>query len=112
MAARANWHTATVLVDRDDPFADAPAEVQTVGVPIDLDGPRAELNQRLVELVAAEAELFNRGVTCEIRDRRDTCCSACPLMGAEESPGELCSVGFEQENVLTELAVISVGRGR
>lgn len=101
MAVRANWH-----VDLDVPEDTEQLEIETVGKPIDLRGePR--LNERLAELVAAEAALYERGVTCAVKDRSDTACSACPIRSedANDPLAALCRVGSEQERVLTSLAV-------
>lgn len=103
----ANWFVdAEVDVSAPDPFA---APVQERGTRIDLREPTAALELRLAELIAREGRLFNAGITCAIKDRVDTCCSACPVCVAhlrEERLSTLCRVGREQEAVCTELAVI------
>lgn len=112
MSVKAKWFD-DVLPDQgdDDPFAETPA-VEDVGRPIDLTGQAPRLNERLVELVNAESELFNRGVTCAIKERSDTACSACPVSRKDGSPlASLCSVGKEQERVCTALAALRGVRG-
>lgn len=109
MSVKANWHVElSGLGDDDDPFG--PAEVVPIerrGKPIDLQ-ERPALNQRLVELINAEAELFNAGITCAIRDAQDTCCSACPIRHTDELDDltPLCRLGVEQERLLTTLAIL------
>lgn len=107
MAVRANWHVPSTSARDGDPLAGAPQRrVEDVGKPIDLTGP-PKLNERLVELVGAEGALADRGVTCAIKDRADTTCSACPIACVDEIEpiAALCRVGKEQERVLTLLAV-------
>lgn len=117
MTTRANWHVDLVETATGDPFSSDPGQqrldVQAVGVPIDLDG-EPQLNERLVLLLNGENALFNKGVTCPIRDHADSCCSACPVR--HKDPGDprkaLCDVGAEQERVLTALAVHRHGSAR
>lgn len=109
MVARANWFVASVtsLDDEPDPF-DAP--IEEVGQRIDLRDPRERLEMRFRELIERESNLFNRGTTCPIKDRSDSCCHACPVSKAsdpDDALAVLCRVGREQEAVLTELAVLA-----
>jgi hypothetical protein len=103
---RANWHVAELDVATDDPFA---VDVEEVGLPIRLDGERASLDRQLVDLIRAEGVLFEAGITCSIKDRSDTCCSACPLFKRDGRLAPLCDVGRRQEQVCTRLAVRRVG---
>jgi len=103
VAVRTNWF-ARFDVPAGDPFdepAVAEAAIEKVGTPIAVDGEFAELEERLVNLLDAETDLFNAGVTCDIRDRADTSCHACPVRDC----GELCEVGCDMETVVTLLAV-------
>lgn len=106
MAVKARWHTAVVVPEDldEDPLQ---ARVEQVGLPIHLGHEHAVLNERLLELVQVEGRLFNAGVTCAIRDRQDTSCSACPISAHEEDTqlAALCRCGREQERVATEMAV-------
>lgn len=109
MTARANWFVQAVtdLDDEPDPFE---MPVEEVGRKIDLRDPKAALQLRIEELVQREANLFNAGVCCPIKERPDTTCHACPVSRAgdrEVALGALCRVGREQESVLTELAVFT-----
>lgn len=99
MAVRTNWFLDELEV------AAPPVDVETVGKPIVLDGP-VSLNRRLIELVNEEGRLWSRGVTCAIKDRPDTACSACPVRPDANDPiAPLCAIGCEQERVATRLAV-------
>lgn len=100
MSVRANWFLDELVVEEQPP-------VEEVGQPIDLLHGDARLNRRLVELVAEEGRLYDRGVTCAIKDRPDTACSACPVFvhAGEGALGQLCALGVEQERTATTLAV-------
>jgi hypothetical protein len=102
---KANWFTDV------DVHAPPPGQttIESVGKPIDLRGAPA-LNQRLIELVNMEGVLHQRGITCPIKDREDSTCSACPVRAERPSDQlhSLCQLGRAQERVATELAVLRV----
>lgn len=94
MGVQAQWHgDMTVAQQQGDVFA----EVRPPRAPVDA-------QQRLGELIDAEGRLFLRGVSCPIRERADTCCSACPVYGDDPAIAELCRVGREQERICTTQA--------
>jgi hypothetical protein len=97
---RANWHLEDVTVDQSDPFA-APLAQR-----IDLSDP-AVLRAKLTALMQLEGKLEDRGITCAIRNRPDSCCSACPLRGTSrvQRISALCRVGVEQERTLMAIIV-------
>lgn len=100
---RADWHLDVALPDDSDPFADAAPSVREVGQPIDLSQDTAKLHASLEALLRRESRLYNMGIRCALKDRDDTCCSACPLAqdhDAESRLGDLCATGKEQERVL------------
>lgn len=113
--AKANWHTVDLdrLVAEEgelDPFS---APVEEVGEPIDLSDPMARLNVRLVRLLDRESALYNRKVTCPIKDQKDTTCLACPVSehtDFESDLGMLCRVGRDQDQVITEMTAIGCRR--
>ena len=107
MTTRANWFTEGVALDGEpDPFA---VPVEEVGTPIDLREPGAVLEIRLRELLHREARLYERSITCSIKDATGSTCHVCPVSQAHDTDvplGVLCRLGREQEVVLTELAVL------
>jgi hypothetical protein len=108
VSTRADWFTQGVAsLDEDpDPFA---APVQEIGERIDLREPDAALELRYRELLYREGNLFERDVTCQIKDRADTTCTACPVSQAHDRAvplGALCRLGRAQEQTLTELAAL------
>jgi hypothetical protein len=88
---RTNWHL-DVDVDRSDPFAGAQR--------LDLTEP--DLQARVLELLQREGQLYEQGITCPIKERSDSCCSACPLRGSERTRQirALCELGCQQERAL------------
>lgn len=109
VTTRANWFTGEgelSLHGDPDPFQ---VPVEEVGEAVDLRDPAAKLELRLRELLHREARLFEREITCAIKDDPLTTCHACPVSKAHD-PSEplstLCKIGREQEVVLTELAVL------
>jgi hypothetical protein len=110
VSARTDWHVAEL--DLDDPLGDEPdpfaVPVEEIGEPIDLRDKWQRLNIRFTELLEQERRLFDRGVTCPVRDRSDTSCLGCPLSQASNTDhrlSPLCRVGREQERVTTALAI-------
>lgn len=106
MAVRADWHedADTVTSAEVDPFSLASSGLMKTTLPIDTDSQK--LFDRLRVLVKHESALFNEGTTCAIKDKPETCCSACPV---NDSDGDgnaafLCRIGVEQEQVVTLIA--------
>jgi hypothetical protein len=97
---KANWFVAELDVSATDPFEGPIEEIAAV---IDLRQP--DLVMRLAELVHEEAEL---GISCPIRARAGSICSACPVSEAAHTGGRsaLCRNGAEQERVLCTMAVV------
>lgn len=89
MAVKARWPKARPASEND-----VPAEPTA-------DDPIA----RLGELMDAEGRLFDRQITCAIRDRSDTCCSACSIAGRDPRLEGLCDIGREQERLITQMRV-------
>jgi hypothetical protein len=111
---RADWFIGQLNTDEldiDNPF-DAP--VEEIGEAIDLTDRSDVLHARVGQLLARENFLFNKGVTCAIKDSDETSCHACPVSEAKNLScrlGALCRLGREQEEVLTELVALRVKRG-
>lgn len=111
MAVRARWGIEGIAEEAGDPFQERQLSItgdriEEVGDPIDLSDRVAALSKRLIELTEQERNLFSQGVICDIKDRSDTSCNACPARGRY---GDLCEIGLQQERVSTEAAVL---RGR
>lgn len=110
MGVTANWHLGDLqeVAEGPDPLGPAQARIEEIGMPIDLEDGQAKLNAVLVGLIQREAVLFSHGVTCDIKDNQQTCCSACPIRNRDELDplSALCTVGVAQEQVIT-LAVIA-----
>ena len=113
----AEWHfeeAAFETVQRSgyDPLID-PAYAAPMP-PISVTTPTAELDSYVLNLLEQEAQLFDEGITCPIKDQRDTTCLACPVSASRdhsEPKGKLCRVGQEQERVATVLVAQRAGLG-
>lgn len=103
---KANWFVDDLAgEDHADPFM----PIEEVGTPIDLRS-EPELHLRLIDLLRTAGELDAQGVRCEIRERNDSVCAACPLSQANRpgAAGDLCRNGVEIERVLTTIQIIKV----
>lgn len=113
MGVKANWFLDDVRPDVGDPFAGVGAlptpmppvveRLEDVGVPFDLRDPGSLLTAATA-LLNEEGRLWDQGVTCAVRDRADTSCSACAFAHHEENGHDLqrlCEIGREQERLLT-----------
>lgn len=118
MGIATNWHSELVVRDESDPFDEPLGErrrIENVGTPIAVgaEGEPARLHAELVQTLMAEGQLDAEGVTCAIKDARDTSCHACPLFLADGSPAaELCAIGRRQEALCTQIAVLHRGGRR
>lgn len=113
MAVRANWHIDLPEgYAPGDPFTQQ-LSIGEVGQPIELTAGQAKLNEKLIALVNDEGLLFEQGVECDLKQRPDVTCSACPVKVVDSADplSRLCSLGSEQERVLTSLVVERERRG-
>jgi hypothetical protein len=104
---RANWFVddlaTAVEPPPKTPVEPAEGRIEDVGVPLDLSDPDAFLS-KITRLVQQEAALYNQGITCDVKDRPDTACTACPVAHHEQEghPMQpLCWIGREQERICT-----------
>lgn len=109
MTAKAKWFAPARLPDLegDNPFE---GPVEEIGQRIDLTSRGDRLHLRLVELARREGRFTEINVTCEIKNRPDVTCLACPLSEAgdkESALGHICRIGREQEMVATEAVVLA-----
>lgn len=97
---RPNWHTEQLTIDESDPFASPLPRVER----IDLSDP-VVLQAKLTALLMLEGKLEERGITCQIKNRPDSCCSACPLRDTAraEAVRHLCRTGVEQERTIMSI---------
>jgi hypothetical protein len=106
MAVRANWFVEDDLPADTATLPPAEERIEDVGVPLDLRDP-SSLVPTLTNLLNQEAAMFNQGITCAVKDRPDTSCSAC-LWAHDNEDGHplqmLCQIGREQERITTTAA--------
>ena len=107
MTVKATWFTEAVDAEVAGP------DVTHVGRLVDLLGPD-ELNVKLAALMQDEGELFNAGITCPIKDHDAASCCACPIRETDplEPLEPLCSLGVQQDKVITALLVHRHAPGR
>lgn len=105
---KANWFVEASDLPADDPFGEKP-RAEVVGRPIELDNAE-QLQARLNGSLTREGELFERGVTCAIKDDAQASCAACPLrhMDPLDALTPLCAVGIEQEQLITRLRILEI----
>lgn len=115
MAIGARWHFDAPSLGTEqrssyDPLTDPVYEAPMP--PISLDTSEAKLNDHAKSLLAQEARLFDEGVVCEIKDKPDTTCLACPISCHRDTgnpKGLLCRISQEQERVGTVLVAKRAG---
>ena len=107
MTVKANWFEGSVDTQAAGP------DVTRVGRLVDLLGPE-ELNVKLAALMRDESELYNEGITCPIKDHDASSCVACPIRETDplERLEPLCTIGVEQDKVITALLVHAHAPGR
>lgn len=105
---RANWFADVVIPEGADPFGTlgTPTPVALdAGVPIDLRDPDG-LQRQLSAAIEVEAQMFNQGITCPIRDAHGSACSACPVSHHQDDEHEmrpLCVSGRRQEELVSAI---------
>lgn len=102
MGTRANWFV-DVQLDGEPPTPTA--DVAAIGVEVDLTATPEELERALSGTIREEGQLYERGITCELKVIPDMACSACPLRGTDERR-DLCEVGARQERLLARMHVM------
>lgn len=103
---KANWFSDAAVVGDDDPLGVRPA-VEKVGKVVELENAE-RLQERYERALDREGALWERGVTCAIKDDPQASCSACPLRHIDPLDGltPLCEVGIDQENLITRLRIL------
>ncbi len=107
---KADWFSGPAQATAPDPFADSPLPFGSTL--ISLDSSLAELDEKIRDLNRREGNLFDMGITCDLRDCSESTCLACPVskLGDPDSPlSALCRVGQEQERVVTTRLAKTVG---
>lgn len=108
ISVQANWFLDALNgVEEPDPLGPAQTRIEDIGQPIDLSSGEAELNQRLIATIGREAELYDTGIVCPIKDVPQSCCSACAVRRTDELDPmtPLCHVGVEQERLTTAIVI-------
>lgn len=99
MSLQADWFTAAVTTDHtDDPFAGS--TMSSSPATLSIESSEEELFERIKRLLKREERLWQRGITCPLKDERACKCSACPINKRDDPVAELsalCRIGEEQD---------------
>ena len=90
---KAEWRLAEAMQEAD-PFGDV---VYSTGLVMDLTASEEEMASVFVEMLRREGTLFNRGITCKLKDGGQDClhCPAATL-DPEEPRSVLCRLGKDE----------------
>lgn len=93
---KASWELAE-SVDQADPFS---AVVYSTGIEIDLSASEDDLFRLLKRLMYREARLFDKGLTCGLKDGGQNCLH-CPAASLDETDPKsvLCRLGKDEQTV-------------
>lgn len=108
MAVKTQWFVPDLVGDDGDPL-EGNVDVTEVGVKLDLRDDPERLFRVLASTLEREQALYDRGLSCKVKELPDTVCHACPYQGVK---GVLCELGLEQERLVTQMAVAEKMRGR
>lgn len=109
MSIRAEWRLNELLGCDDDPFSKV---ILSSGLHVDLTGSEEEIFAGLSRSLELEARLFNRGVTCDLKDGGEDCLT-CPMYAAdreEEPRAPLCRLGRDQRLLETRCGELTTQR--
>jgi len=98
MSIKAEWRLAELDLSSDDPFDTV---ILSSGLTVDLTGDEQQIHDGLRQTLDLEARLFNRGVTCDLKDGGQDCLT-CHHFTAERTEPRmpLCRLGRDQQTLL------------
>lgn len=107
MSVKARWRLAE-LIEEDDPFD---AVILSSGLQVDLDGSEEELFAALTETLRIESAIFNRGITCHLKDGGQDC-RTCPVQQLDrDAPlSALCRVGKDQLEINGRFTLLNAAK--
>jgi hypothetical protein len=108
MSIRAKWNLEAFLDAEDDPFD---MVVYSSGLVVDLTGTDEQLHAALADTVRLEGLLYDRGLTCDLKEGGQDCLS-CPMpqMNPAERLAKLCRLGKDQFNIMARLETRKLAR--
>ncbi len=92
MGIQADWRLAELEAESDDPFDTV---ILTSGLSIDLTAGEDAVYDGLRQTLQIESRLFNRGVTCSLKDGGQDCLT-CEEFSREGERAALCALGRDQ----------------
>lgn len=98
MSIKAEWRLAELDLGSDNPFDTV---ILTTGLTVNLTGDEADIHEGIRKTLDIEAHLFNRGVTCDLKDGGQDCltCHEFTTDRAEDRM-PLCRLGRDQQLLL------------
>lgn len=96
---KAEWRLSELDLATDNPFDTV---ILTSNLRVDLSGDESEIHRGITRTVELESRLFDRGVTCDLKDDGQDC-RTCPAFTAdyEERRRPLCQLGRDQHLLLS-----------
>jgi hypothetical protein len=95
---KADWRLADLLDEGDDPFAEI---IYSSGLSVNLNGSDEELQKALVDTIHREGRLWEKGITCPLKDAGQDCLScSVAVMDPAEQLSRLCRIGKDQRTIL------------
>ena len=105
MSLKAEWRLRELLgIDDGNPFDTV---ILSKGLRVDLAGSEEEIFRGLKRTLELESRLFNKGVTCELKDGGQDCLACSMYAGdrPEEEREPLCRLGRDQRVIEQHLQV-------
>lgn len=98
---KADWRLSELIESADDPFD---TMIFSSGLRVDLTGSEDDLYEGVKASLALEEELFDRGVTCAIKDEGQDCLTCTHFTAkTDETRAPLCLLGRDQRTIEKEL---------
>lgn len=97
---KADWRLAELAESAADPFD---TMILSSGLTVDLTGSEEEIHRGLARSLALEEALYNRGITCQLKDGGQDCLT-CPSFTTrtDEARAPLCLLGRDQRTIENE----------
>jgi hypothetical protein len=98
VSVKSEWRLNELLFGEDDPFD---AVILSSGLSVDLTGSDEELFDGIKQTLELESRLFNRGITCHLKDAGQDCvtCGEYVADRSEEKRAPLCRLGRDQRMI-------------
>lgn len=98
MSIKAEWRLAELDLGSDDPFDTV---ILSSGLRVDLRGTEEEITEGLRQSLVMEGKLWERGVTCDLKDEGHDCLT-CDVrhIDPDDLLTRLCRLGVDQRHMM------------